>query len=236
MKNLAKKSTGSDFLMPERYFHSYNRTNNKEILFKTEKDNFLFLNIVHDYLSPYIDIIAFNLIPNHFHFIYEVRKMEDIKTYLLELKVDERVLGITNFLSSEMTFIDLDALICNQFRRAFISYAKRINKSYRRKGNLFYKHFKTKLISNRIGVKRAIRYVNLNSIKHGITIPAVEYKWTSYRDYLIPGESLINREKGLLFFDDFLEFKTFHLKYYSLIAREKALLKKLQSCQTEILL
>ena len=56
-------------------FHVYNRTNNKEILFKTEENRLYFLKQFAKYLSPFLDTFCWNLLPNHFHFLVQIKSM-----------------------------------------------------------------------------------------------------------------------------------------------------------------
>jgi len=48
-------------------FHVYNRSNN--IVFKTRDNYIYFLNKFRKYIIPFADVIAWCLMPDHFHFI-----------------------------------------------------------------------------------------------------------------------------------------------------------------------
>jgi len=55
-------------LETNKYFHLYNRSNNHELLFRT-RDNYLyFLDKYRKYISPFVDTLAYCLMPDHFHF------------------------------------------------------------------------------------------------------------------------------------------------------------------------
>lgn len=43
------------------YYHVYNRTNNKETLFRDSQDHLRFLNKLLKYISPFAHILSFNL-------------------------------------------------------------------------------------------------------------------------------------------------------------------------------
>jgi REP element-mobilizing transposase RayT len=51
------------------HYHIYNRTNNKEIAFKSPENYLYFLKKYRDYLSTQIDTLAYCLMPTHFHFL-----------------------------------------------------------------------------------------------------------------------------------------------------------------------
>jgi REP element-mobilizing transposase RayT len=51
------------------YYHIYNRTNNKEIAFKSPENYLYFLKKYRDYLVSLIDTLAYCLMPTHFHFL-----------------------------------------------------------------------------------------------------------------------------------------------------------------------
>jgi putative transposase len=65
-------------IFPQNFYHLYNRSNNKELIFK-EKENYLyFLNKYRRYLQKDINTIAYCLMPTHFHFLIFI-KSEQIK-------------------------------------------------------------------------------------------------------------------------------------------------------------
>ena len=51
------------------YYHIYNRTNNKEIAFKSPENYIYFLKKYRSYLESLIDTLAYCLMPTHFHFL-----------------------------------------------------------------------------------------------------------------------------------------------------------------------
>ncbi len=60
-------------LEPNKYYHLHNRSNNHEQLFRN-KDNYIyFLSKYRKYLSPFVDKLAYCLMPDHFHFSVYVK-------------------------------------------------------------------------------------------------------------------------------------------------------------------
>jgi putative transposase len=64
-------------LHPYQYYHLYNRSNNSEIVFKSEQHYSLFLTKYVTCLETSFDTLAYCLMPTHFHFLVYV-KSEDV--------------------------------------------------------------------------------------------------------------------------------------------------------------
>lgn len=54
---------------PNTIYHIYNQGNNKQIIFPEERNYIFFLKKVRKHLLPCVDILAYCLMPNHFHFL-----------------------------------------------------------------------------------------------------------------------------------------------------------------------
>jgi REP element-mobilizing transposase RayT len=55
------------------YYHLYNRGNNRERIFRGPGDYAFFLQRVHIYLTPILDVVAYCLMPTHYHLLVFVR-------------------------------------------------------------------------------------------------------------------------------------------------------------------
>jgi REP element-mobilizing transposase RayT len=67
--------------------HVFNRTNNKERLFKTRENYLYFLRKYDEYLSPYLDTLAWCLIPNHFYLHVKVKIHDQVKEQLKKISL-----------------------------------------------------------------------------------------------------------------------------------------------------
>jgi hypothetical protein len=56
-------------LIPERFYHIYNKGNNGTGIFQGEENYRFFLSQYYKYLGDYTDTFTFCLLPNHFHFL-----------------------------------------------------------------------------------------------------------------------------------------------------------------------
>ena len=119
-------------------FHVYNRTNNRERLFKSDANRFYFLKQYARYIHPFAETFCWCLLPNHFHFLIRIRQADTIKKALqqqeLPLKPAER-----KFLSGHCT---MDHLLILEWQRFFTAYSMAFNKQHNRNGNLFQRPFK----------------------------------------------------------------------------------------------
>ncbi|MBN1968323.1 MAG: transposase [Candidatus Delongbacteria bacterium] len=65
-------------LIRNQYYHIFNRTNNEELLFRSDENYIFFLKKYRYYMDEYFETIAYCLMPTHFHFLIRV-KNDDIK-------------------------------------------------------------------------------------------------------------------------------------------------------------
>jgi len=203
-KNLARLKSNS-------FYHVFNRTNNKEILFKNSDDYLFFLDRTKRYLSDYFDVYAYCLLGNHFHFLL---KTKPTQTILSRLKSKSKVNLIkSEIVLTEYTELD-DETIHDMFRiqllRLFTAYSKNYNKLYGRSGNLFYRPFKRILIEDKEYLKSLILYIHKNPVKHLITSNFKNFEWSSYYDYINEENELINTNEGLKLFNGLDQFNELH--------------------------
>ncbi len=65
-------------LHPGHFYHLYNHANGNEDLFREEKNYYFFLEKAGKYLSPYMNIYAYCLMPNHFHLLISVKEEKQL--------------------------------------------------------------------------------------------------------------------------------------------------------------
>ncbi len=56
-------------------YHIYNQGNNRQPIFFTRENYEFFIRKVRTHLLPYVDVLAWCLMPNHFHFMVEVKEV-----------------------------------------------------------------------------------------------------------------------------------------------------------------
>ena len=166
-------------------FHMYNRGNNRDKIFYNRDNYIFFLRKVRKQLYPVCDILAYCLMPNHFHFlIYANEKtIEDIL-----------VAGIQKNIFSE------------KLRILLSSYTQAINKQEGRTGSLFQQNTKFKPMND---IYRGIIsktqkntyiiycffYVHQNPLKAKLVNRMEDWEFSSFWDYAnIRNGTLINKE------------------------------------------
>jgi REP element-mobilizing transposase RayT len=168
-------------LIPDTYFHIYNRGNNKEDIFIEKRNYSYFLSLLEKYCINICEVYGYCLLKNHFHLI--------IKT---NTHVEEK-------------------LISQKFSNMFNTYAKAINKAYGRSGSLFKDRFSRKKIENEAYLKQLIIYTHLNPEHHKMVSDFREYPYSSYQSFLSSKSSKLNREFILSLFGGISNFEYVHL-------------------------
>jgi REP element-mobilizing transposase RayT len=183
-------------LEEENFYHIYNRTNGKDLLYLSDNNYVFFLEKFKQYICSYCDVYAYCLMSNHFHFIVQVKKSDE---KMQEWIIKEGSVASEKQLLGEIT---LNEFLEDQFKRFFNSYAAAFNKQQKRHGSLFQKRFKRVLISSEDILKEKICYVHHNPIHHGMSSCYDVWRYSSYLAYLSTKETLVCREKGLYLFDE----------------------------------
>ena len=169
-------------------YHLYNKGNNDQKIFFSRDNYIFFLQKVRKHLYPYCDILAYCLMPNHFHFM---------------------ILANSN---SEKTrkFGKREANIFSENLRVMLSsYTRAINKQEKRSGSLFQQHSKFKPLNdifygkisnpNNIGYDYyCFHYIHNNPVNARLVTKKEAWEFSSYQDYLgLRNGSLINKTLAL---------------------------------------
>ncbi len=149
----------------EGIYHVYNRGNNKQRIFFCSEDYLQFLKRCQKYIAPRSEILAWCLMPNHFHFMIQVN-----------------AIGLSPFRQggNEMP------LISNGFQLLQSSYAKRINQRDNRTGSLFQQKTKSKLIKDGTQLVNTFWYTHYNPVEAGLVNRMQDWAYSSYPDFCNP--------------------------------------------------
>ena len=143
-------------------YHIYNRGNNHQPLFFREQDYNLFIELSIKNLAPRCHILAWCLMPNHFHFLLEINE-----TSL------ERVIWGGNQMPA----------ITNGFQLLQSNYAKIINNRENRSGSLFQQKTKAKLLETIDYAVTAFWYIHQNPVKSSLVNNVEDWEYSSYKEY-----------------------------------------------------
>ncbi len=196
-------------------YHVFNRTNNKETLFRSNANRMYFLNLCRNRLNGYLDIYAMALLRNHFHLAIRIKSKTEILSHLESLQTQDMSTTERDFLYDDLEQGDVHVLVARQFSRVFNSYTQAFNKRYSREGHLFHAPFKRSSIRSESSLISTIHYIHLNSKTHGVFPDFKLDKWHSYdtilkdkRDCIF--HNLVNAQATVALFESRAEFIRSH--------------------------
>ncbi len=168
-------------LETDKFYHIYTRGNNKESLFKEDENYSYFLQLFKKYISQYVNTFAYCLLPNHIHFLIQVKNNDLLKINLQR-----------------------------QFSHLFNAYTKAINNRYKRTGSLFQERFRRKEVTSEVYFTRLIYYIHFNPQHHGLIDDFSNWKYSSYHSLLSKAKTLLMRENVLEWFGGKEWYTKFH--------------------------
>lgn len=183
-------------LQQYHFYHVYNRGNNRETIFREDKDYLRFLQKYAYYIEPVCDTYAFCLLPNHFHFLIRVKTEEEQCTFKEASQRDD----LPNKVLNPST----------QFAHLFASHTNYFNLKYQRQGSLFTKNFRDKEITNERYFVHVVRYIHRNPQHHGLVAAIADWRYSSFHLCLNTQNTLLKRTLVLEWFGGLDNFKTAH--------------------------
>jgi putative transposase len=188
-------------------YHVYNRTNNKEPLFKTDENRLYFLRQYAKYLEPFLDTFCWTLLPNHFHFLVRVKNSEDIRQHLKTVPIEKLKPVEKKFLDDNAS---TELLIEFEWKRFLTSYSMAFNKQHTRTGNLFHRPFKRVMVNKESHFTQAIIYIHANAFKHGVCKNFKDYIWSSWKSITSSNPTKLCRQEVLDWFGGLERFVEAH--------------------------
>jgi len=172
-------------------YHIYNRGNNKLPIFFNDNNYLYFLKKVRKEIAPHCDILAYCLMPNHFHFLIQVKlfiaqafKQMDIKESISE-SARISVQTERHPLSSAIGIL-------------LSSYSQAINRQNGTTGSLFQQKTKAKYLDNIDLALTVFHYIHQNPFEAGLVQKMEDWEFSSFRDYSgLRGGTLCNQQLAL---------------------------------------
>ena len=151
-------------------FHVYNRGNQKQLIFFSRENYLYFLQKVRYHLSPVCDLLAYCLMPNHFHFLIKAN-CETVA------KVPNPNPLINNTVFSK------------ELGKMLSSYTRAIQKQEGFTGSLFQQKTKAKQVSGMLTdgsdyVAGCFVYILNNPVKAGFVKCPEDWEYSNCRDLL----------------------------------------------------
>jgi putative transposase len=183
----------TELMLPECYYHVYNRGINGEQLFKQERNFDYFLQQYAKYIEPVATTFAYVLMGNHFHFLIRIKDEKEIRQNLSP-KADKRI----------------ELIISNQFAKLFNSYAQAINKQENRTGGLFEEPYRRIPVGSEAYAAQMVYYIHYNPQKHKFVTDFKTYPHSSYHAFVSPKPTRIPREQVFEWFGGRETFLAYH--------------------------
>ena len=187
------------------FYHIFNHAVGSEKLFKNDENYIYFLKKFNEYISPIASTYSYVLIPNHFHFLIEIKDRNEIYQHnvFLELKKE-----IPKVKSEEE--LDFEKFVMQQFSNFFNCYTKSFNKKHNRKGALFIDYLRRTLISEEEYLRNIVMYIHQNPIHHNLCNRLEDWKYSSYSSVLSKKSTLLEREDVIKWFGGIENFIFMH--------------------------
>ena len=170
------------------FYHIYNKSVANEKLFRNHENYRFFLEKWNTYLSGYLDVYSYCLIPNHFHFLVKVNSFDN----------------------------DTNQTLSSKFRQFFSSYALSYNSYFHRKGGLFERRFKRIHVDEEDYLTMLIHYIHHNPVHHRVVNHYTKYKYSSYNSIISDKRTCVKRDEILEWFgkkEKFVEYHKLNLNY-----------------------
>lgn len=183
--------------VPDQYYHFYNRGNNRQTVFFEAENYVYFLKGVKRYLHGQVDVIAYCLMPTHYHLLVRVVAANQTS----EVFKTSEVLRTSEVLSNAMM-------------RLGVSYTKAINKRFERTGALFQGQFQSKPVTTYKHLLTLCAYIHANPVKDGLAASPEMWDFSNYLEWLgLRNGTLVNREFIAENFGTGEEYKKFVADY-----------------------
>ncbi|MBX9783843.1 MAG: hypothetical protein K2X48_11195 [Chitinophagaceae bacterium] len=168
-------------LAPSEFYHIYNRGNNQQPIFFNDDNYLFFIQKIRTQLLPVSNIIAWCLMPNHFHLLIQAN----------EESVKER----NSFGGKPMQeFAYRTGIMLS-------SYTQAINKQNQTSGSLFQQKTKAKILLEEINgtrisyLENCFYYIHQNPLAAHLVTDLKDWPFSSYPDYAgLRNGTLCNKE------------------------------------------
>jgi len=172
-------------------YHIYNQGNNRGKIFFNRENYLFFLKKIKNHITPYSNILAWCLMPNHFHLMILVNRLAiDMRT---EGFAQSEALGFQRTLNQSIGIM-------------LRSYTNAINKQQNRTGSLFRRETKAECLNCPNGITPSFynteyrtqiqvncperqypqvcfNYIHQNPVKAGLVKTETDWEFSSAQDY-----------------------------------------------------
>jgi len=190
---------------PGNLYHIYNQGNNRQKIFFSRENYLFFLKKIKTHILPHADIVAWCLMPNHFH----------LMIYVHDTEADSGDATLSRTPTNAPTNNELNKSI----GILLASYTRAINKQENSTGSVFRKETKAECLTKINGITPAFfglhinvripekeypqvcfNYIHQNPVSANLVKLPEEWEFSSYADYCgIRNGKLISRTRAAAF-------------------------------------
>jgi len=157
------------FLEEDYIYHIYNRGNNRNPIFFSRDNYQYFIRKIKKDIVPVCEILAYCLLPNHFHFLVVATK--------------NSIIPYRTFTGKELEVQTLPKKIGLMLS----SYTQGINKQLNRTGSLFQPKTKAKALNDSVGkmdyLFLCFNYIHQNPVSAELVERLEDWPYSSFREY-----------------------------------------------------
>jgi len=169
-----------------RYYHIFNRGNNREDIFLEERNYRHFLQLYAKHIMPIADTYAYCLLRNHFHLLVRIKDLTGFPEPVRSGNPSQH------------------------FSNLFNAYAKAFNRAYHRTGALFQRPFGRIEITSDAYFMQVVVYIHRNPQKHGFVADFRTWPHSSYQTMLSAKPTRLQRDDVLAWFQGVEHFEDVH--------------------------
>ena len=201
-------------------YHVYNQGNNRQLVFYNRENYLYFLRKLRVHIMPFADVLAWCLMPNHFHLMLEVREVEIeyLASGISEGFTSSEALTKPEF-DTETSKLPVKTTLNHSIGVLLRSYTRAINTQESRTGSLFRKKTKAICLNEINGItshwytsfgvtfmkvdipeyqypQTCFNYIHNNPVSAGLVVRAEDWEFSSYVDLVgMRAGNLVNRER-----------------------------------------
>ena len=188
-------------------YHVYNQGNNKQKIFFNRENYLFFLQKIHTHILPYTDILAWCLMPNHFHLMVLVKETEieiggTTSKFSIGGATSSRTPNNKPFRGVTSSRTPNTRSLNKSIGILLASYTRAINKEQNLSGSLFRKRTKAECINCQNGISPSFignkinvaisekqypqvcfNYIHENPVKANLVKTASDWEFSSVKDY-----------------------------------------------------
>ncbi len=141
--------------IPGEIFHFLCRGHNRGVIFLEPGNYLYFLKGVQRYLVPVVDILAYCLMPTHYHLLIRVK--EDVMD---------------------------PVLVSTAMQKLAVSYTSMANRRYDRVGALFQGRFQSLWVTDHAYLRTLCIYIHANPVKDGLVDHPEDWPYSNYQEWI----------------------------------------------------